>query len=68
MQELVDVVNQNQKNSESENEIAITEERNPAQTARIVAFGGNNSEHVVADDQISDALGYLHQLENENKK
>ncbi len=28
LQELVDVVNQNQKNSESENEIAITEERN----------------------------------------
>ena len=28
LQELVDVVNQNQKNSEYENEIAITEERN----------------------------------------
>lgn len=68
LQELVDVVNQNQKNSESENEIAITEERNRTHIARIVANDGNNREIPVTDDDESEIADLLYEIEQQQRK
>lgn len=68
LQELVDVVNQNQKNSESENEIAITEERNHTHIARIVANDGNNREIPVTDDDESEIADLLYEIEQQQRK
>ena len=68
LQELVDVVNQNQKNSESENEIAITEERNHTHIARIVANDGNNREIPVTDEDESEIADLLYEIEQQQRK
>ena len=68
LQELVDVVNQNQRNSESENEIAITEERNHTHIARIVANDGNNREIPVTDDDESEIADLLYEIEQQQRK
>lgn len=68
LQELVDVVNQNQKNSESENEIAIMEERNHTHIARIVANDGNNREIPVTDDDESEIADLLYEIEQQQRK
>ena len=68
LQELVDVVNQNQKNSESENEIAITEERNRTHIARIVANDGNNREIPVTDEDESEIADLLYEIEQQQRK
>lgn len=68
LQELVDVVNQNQKNSESENEIAITEERNHTHIARIVANDGNNREVPVTDEDESEIADLLYEIEQQQRK
>ncbi len=68
LQELVDVVNQNQKNSESENEIAITEERNHTHIARIVANDGNNREIPVTEEDESEIADLLYEIEQQQRK
>lgn len=68
LQDLVDVVNQNQKNSESENEIAITEERNHTHIARIVANDGNNREIPVTDEDESEIADLLYEIEQQQRK
>ena len=68
LQELVDVVNQNQKNSESENEIAITEERTHTHIARIDANDGNNREIPVTDEDESEIADLLYEIEQQQRK
>ena len=68
LQELVDVVNQNQKNSESENGIPITEERNHTHIARIVANDGNNREIPVTDEDESEIADLLYEIEQQQRK
>ena len=68
LQELVDVVNQNQKNSESENEIAITEERNHTHLARIFANDGNNREIPVTEEDESEIADLLYEIEQQQRK